>query len=988
MNAIASLQQLLRRLALLGYCAVLPVVFAQSAPTKEEKSAAPTPKVEEETLVLNPFVVSTEGDKGYRATNSISGSRLDTAIKDIPMPIEVITEEFMKDTGARDLRQGLRYSAGIQLQSQNDYGSPGGAYQGSGGVNNPEGATANRSQSSIKIRGFVTESVLRDGYLRQNSTDSINIGRIEVVRGPAALLYGVGNFGGIVNYLPKLPEAKLQSSIGVGLGSYNLKRVTLDTTGPVSNKWDFNYRFTGAWEEADDYTQYKNSTHRFLSPVFSFRPTKTTEVVIDYENGTARDEGLGFLRVRSAIGPGPNAARNEDSSFYTLPGTDARTFRWSGPDTYLDTKVYNLRLQVTQRIMENLNLLVGYNNSRVNFGKLDAIGNLQPWTDQFANADTAFGLVPFIPIDQVNGTSNLGVGNPTAPNRATLAYRWIGDDTQNDRDQVRAELVYKFKLFEDSANKWLRMDNMIMVGRTDMRIDNEVTNFTSAFNSTGGFSWVTNYYNPTNANPLRFGQKQPNGTPELPYLKSRGSDASTWNQGNYAVFQGKLLDDRLTVVSGARKDRNETKTINVTYLRNGPPTTTTASSPTQRQTTYQNGASYQINRAVSVYALKSAGLQPNFTGNRDTNGNPLPATLAKSKELGVKIDLFNGKLTGTISAFDIKRTNSPIFYWWAPTSNYGSRFNPAKDIVYRVNQTFPSSVGGPTWTNGAANASLTQWNAGVAAGTIYQIGSNWYVNASKATGAAYLDNVFKFTFDNGSSWPGWLYDQDANTNNAWDTRASGPDGNEYVLGSDSSTGWDTQLMFTPNQNLQLVVSYSHVKRVVDSAGNFAKSPVTGDRWAVWYFPNTDWGLTRVPTANAYTTPGDSSTWTGTNWGQGLPMDDTPEHAFSAWANYNFTQGMFKGFSVGVGGQYESPRLYLSGLTKGSGEQMTDKNGNPVMLRTRASKNVSMMVRYNFKLADRDASVQLNVDNVLNDQKLYGLLYKAPTSARVEFVTKF
>jgi len=40
------------------------------------------------------------------------------------MPIEVITEQFLKDTGSRDLRQGLRYSAGIQLQSQNDYGTP------------------------------------------------------------------------------------------------------------------------------------------------------------------------------------------------------------------------------------------------------------------------------------------------------------------------------------------------------------------------------------------------------------------------------------------------------------------------------------------------------------------------------------------------------------------------------------------------------------------------------------------------------------------------------------------------------------------------------------------------------------------------------------------------------------------------------------------------------------------------------------------------
>ena len=108
------------------------------------------------------------------------------------MPIEVITEQFLRDTGSTDLRQSLRYSAGIQLRVRMTT-APGGL-PGTGGVNNAEGATANRSQTSVKIRGFVTESVLRDGYLRQSSTDSINIGRIEVVRGPAALLYGVGNF--------------------------------------------------------------------------------------------------------------------------------------------------------------------------------------------------------------------------------------------------------------------------------------------------------------------------------------------------------------------------------------------------------------------------------------------------------------------------------------------------------------------------------------------------------------------------------------------------------------------------------------------------------------------------------------------------------------------------------------------------------------------------------------------------------------------------
>jgi outer membrane receptor protein involved in Fe transport len=952
------------------------------APAKADASA----KMASDTVVLSPFKVTTDKDKGYRATNSISGSRLDTPIKDIPMPIEVITEQFLKDTGSRDLRQSLRYSAGIQLQSQNDYGTPGGAYQGPGGVNNAEGATANMSQTSIKIRGFVTESVLRDGYLRQNATDSINISRVEVVRGPAALLYGVGNFGGIVNYLPKLPEAKQQGSLGLSVGSYALKRATVDLTGPVSQNLSFNYRLTGAWEAANDYTQYRKSDHHFISPVLSFKPTPTTDIVIDYENGAAKDKGIGFQRVRSSVGPGPNNDQNEHAAFYTLPGTNPRTFRWSGPDTHLDTEASNLRLQLDQQIAENLHLLVGYNKSKVTFNKLDVIGNLQGWTDQFANSSTAFGMVPYIPADPINGDSNTGLGNTTGLTNATLAYRWVGEDTQNDRNQLRAELVYKFKLFE-SSGKWTRMDNMLMVGHTNLKFINNQTTYQSAWNPNNDNFWVTNYYNPTNVSALRFGQKQANGTAELPYLKNTGSYSTTKNGANYVVFQGKMLDDRLTIVSGARRDSNETSSTNVTYLGNGSPTT--ASRPSTSQTTYQNGASFQITRELSVYALKSGGLQPNFSGNRDTDGKPLPATLAKSKEVGLKIDLLNGKITGTISAFKIKRTDSPIFYWWAPTSNYGSRFNPGKDVIYNVGNFSPSSVpNGGNGGNGAAEASLAQWNAGVAASAIYQIGNAWYVNGSKATGAAYLDSVFNYTAAHGSTWPGWLYNNDGNTNNAWDTRASGPDGNEYVLGADTSKGWDTQLTITPNNNLQIVLGYAHVARVVESAGRFSKSAVPQDRWAPWFFPNTDWGLTRVPLAQAYGSSTDTSTWKGQNWGQGLPMDDTPEHQFTAWTNYAFNDGGLKGLTFGLGGYYESPRLYLSGLTHGGGQQITDKNGNPVMLRTASRKNVDFMVRYAFKLGGHDTSVQLNINNLLDDQKLYGFIYSAPRTARLECVYKF
>lgn len=977
-----------RRLSRSAWLAALAFEFtaasallAQSTPAPATPAPAETEKTAKgdsadgagEPVVMSPFTVSTEKDKGYRATNSISGTRLNTPIKEIPMPIEVITEKFVRDTGSNNLRDTLRYSAGILLQSQNDQGTPGGAYQGPGSVNNPEGATANKSQTSIKIRGYVTDTVLRDGYRRQNSTDSVNIGRVEVIRGPAALLYGIGNFGGIVNYLPKLPDAAQHGEATLSVGSYGFLRGTVDVTGPIGEQWG--YRLTTALQQTDDYTDFKSEKHFFVSPVITFKPTPTTELVLDLEHGKQWNDGIGFQRVRASANVGVGNDQNEHSGFWTLPGTNARSFRWSGPDTFSDSEATNLRLQGTQKFSDNLFLLVGYNKSKVTYDERDVQGNLV----QNQGPAALRSIVALSPLDQIKGSSNLNIQFGAIPN-TIFQYFWTAPVTKTEREQVRAELNYNFKLFEN-GNRWFKMDNAFLLGRSDERADNSVTTSRTPENS-----W--NWKNPNDATGIRFG-KQGDGSADVAMVKFTGTDSTGWNQGNYLVYQGKLADDRLVIVAGGRRDRSTNAVTTHNYVTPG--TATTRQAP-QTKKTYQYGATLRITDEISVYALKADGLQPNFNGGVDTDGTPLGAISAKSKEVGLKVDLFKGKISGTVSAYEIKRTGTPIFYWWAPTSNY-KNFNASKPIVYNVANFSPSTVpGGSNGGNGAADSAISQWNAGVTAGAIYQKlvdgNTNWYVNASQATGAAYLDAVFDYTKSHGMSWPGWLYNYDSETNNSWNDRASSPQGNEYVVGTDSAKGWDAQLMFTPNNNLQFIVTYAHVNRVIDSAGKFAKSPAPQDRWAVWYFPNTDWGLTGKPLGTVYSDASDTSTWTGIGYGTGEKQDDTPSHQVSFWSNYSFTEGRLNGLTVGLGGWWESEREFMSGITHGGGQRVTDKNGNLVVLSTADRLNLDFMARYAFKLRDHDASVQLNISNLLNDQKRYGLIYSAPTTARLELSYKF
>src|SRR5690606_23072645 len=99
-------------------------------------------------------------------------------------------------------------------------------------------------------------------------------------------------------------------------------------------------------------------------------------------------------------------------------------------------------------------------------------------------------------------------------------------------------------------------------------------------------------------------------------------------------------------------------------------------------------------------------------------------------------------------------------------------------------------------------------------------------------------------------------------------------------------------------------------------------------------------------------------------------DDTPDHAVSGWANYNFTDGPLKGLSLGLGGQWESEREYFSGITV-AGQKQTDGNGNLIVLKHKARLNLDFMARYTFELQEREAYVQLNLNNVLDDTDLYG-----------------
>ena len=219
--------------------------------------------------------------------------------------------------------------------------------------------------------------------------------------------------------------------------------------------------------------------------------------------------------------------------------------------------------------------------------------------------------------------------------------------------------------------------------------------------------------------------------------------------------------------------------------------------------------------------------------------------------------------------------------------------------------------------------------------------------------------------------------------------------------SDQSEGYEAQLIFTPNDNLQIVLNYSHVEREVISPGNFASFDYAAgnwDRWAMWYFPNSNWGLAGVPVDLVY--PGgpseglpseDTSDWSGVGWGKGEALDDTPADTVSAWAHYKFDEGAsLGGLEIGLGLEWQSGREYASAFTSaGQRKQNQNEEGVSIKAVTDSRYTINGMVKYSWRaFHPSDPFMQLNVDNLLDDQDQYGFVYAPGISLKFNLGMSF
>lgn len=172
------------------FLAAAPLVPGQTAP-----SPAVAPPDEPEVLVLSPFVVTAEEDQGYRAINTLAGTRIRTEMKDVGSAISVVTEEFLRDTGANNNQDLLVYTTNTEV------GGLGGNFTGNGTGTGYVNTDTNRlrPQNNTRVRGLTAADNTRDFFLSDIPWDGYIVDRVDLLRGPNSILFGLGSPAGIVN---------------------------------------------------------------------------------------------------------------------------------------------------------------------------------------------------------------------------------------------------------------------------------------------------------------------------------------------------------------------------------------------------------------------------------------------------------------------------------------------------------------------------------------------------------------------------------------------------------------------------------------------------------------------------------------------------------------------------------------------------------------------------------------------------------------------
>jgi iron complex outermembrane receptor protein len=632
-----------QRVASLVFALSTPLAFAQQA-------AAPAPVRDESVVTLPTFTVSTDKDVGYRAANSVSATRIDTPIKELPFTVSAFTEQFINDVGAVDLQDVLRYAPGV--------------------TSGDKSFVAGNNRFSI--RGFDGDvPPQRNGFAGNRNTDSANVARVEVMKGPSSLLYGQIVPGGTVNYITKRPQKKQFFNLKTSIGDQGDYRVVADVNQPLTDR--IGVRVVGSWNQEPKWA-VTGDTHTWLfAPSLSVQLTKKMTLILDYEKLSRREE--------PPVGMQPNvqiAGFNAAPSASTFVKVSDRSYQQG----LFDAGSINLGFLGMPPIARDFNYQGDHDYKKADYENFNAELNVQIGDHWVARGNYSWNTRSV--LYKLTGLAQWDVTPTAAYRTASVSYfdylrEYLANPAAvlHDPTKTASVLLNRRKRIQTSADAF-NTYQVDLSGKYEFAgvILSPLLGAYRQYSRTGGgytlssSSAYGNYSATDNALPFTpwnyFDQSTWDRSADYDEFALPVSSAGGFTRGRedayYGVLTAKLFNDRVVFVGGARYDRYRSGgSSGFTYDVN--------------KTTPQFGAGWHITPDSLLFANYSRSFlvdgttltveNPNYnpaiplntTTNPQSIRTPASPTRGLGYEVGYKTDFWSGRVSGTATWFHLERAD-------------------------------------------------------------------------------------------------------------------------------------------------------------------------------------------------------------------------------------------------------------------------------------------------------------------------------------------
>lgn len=218
-------------------------------------------------------VIVTGRQNNYRSPNTSFGTRTETPLLEVPQSAQVLTQQVIKDRQAFTLNEISPLMTGVKANN----GMGAFTLRGFTGYNHFDGS-------------FVSFNGIR-GNLYQWSQQPLlyNIERVEVLRGPASVLYSEGVPGGLINFVTRKPQAEKRFEFNATYGSWSFIRFSADATGAISKDKKLLYRLIAGCDRSNSFRNQQEIRNFFVAPSLTYRfsPKTNLNLEVNYSDQKA-----------------------------------------------------------------------------------------------------------------------------------------------------------------------------------------------------------------------------------------------------------------------------------------------------------------------------------------------------------------------------------------------------------------------------------------------------------------------------------------------------------------------------------------------------------------------------------------------------------------------------------------------------------------------------------------------------------------------------